>query len=60
MEAIKNAARFSKKFVVNHKVAIAVIGTALVCTQINRAAIKTYDSFLDEKGLRDEFLGSLA
>lgn len=44
-----------KKFVVKHKTAIAVIGTAVTCLAINRLALKQHDDFLMKKGLYDEY-----
>jgi len=45
----------AKKFVVKHKVAIAVVSTAVICMYINRAALKQHNEFLKEHDLYDVF-----
>lgn len=48
-----------KSFVARHKVALSITGTAVVtttaCLMLNRAALRQHDSFLEEKGLYDEY-----
>lgn len=56
MEHVKKAARSTKAFVENHKVGLAfVAGAAFVSFNATRT-IKGYDAFLEEKGLKDEYL----
>ena len=55
MDKIKKIPARVKKFVKDHKVAVAVISTAAVCLKINRVALRDHDNFLAEKGLLDEF-----
>jgi hypothetical protein len=45
----------TKKFVVKHQVAIAVVATAVVCMTITRAGLKQHNEFLKEHGLYDAF-----
>lgn len=47
--------RSTKKFVVNHKVAIAITATAVTCLALNKRNINMYDKFLKEHGLLDKF-----
>lgn len=56
MKNIKNVARFSKKFVADHKVAIAVVSTALVCGKLNRMAQRDQVDFIKSHDLWDEFI----
>ena len=42
-------------FVRRHKVAIAIIGTAVICIAINRQALKQHNDFLKEIGQYDAF-----
>jgi hypothetical protein len=44
-----------KMFVAKHKVAFAVVGTAVTCIAINQRALKLHNEFLKEKGLFEEF-----
>lgn len=44
-----------KKFVAEHKTAIAVTTTATVCLVLNRVALAQHDDFLKEHGLYDEY-----
>lgn len=55
MDKIKNAAASTKKFVEDHKVAIAVTLTAAICLKLNRVALKDHDNFLEEHGLLEKF-----
>lgn len=45
----------AKKFVARHRVAIAVTGTAIICLSLHRHSMQSFDAFLDEKGLTEEF-----
>lgn len=47
--------RSTKKFVANHKVAIAVVITTIVCVKINRTAIVQHNDFLKEHNLYEAF-----
>ena len=55
MNKLKKAIASSKKFVSDHKVAIAITGTALTCLALNRLALRSHDNFLKEHDLYDEF-----
>lgn len=44
-----------KKFVVNHKVAIAITVTAVTCIALNKSALRQHNDFLKEHGLFDAF-----
>lgn len=55
MTRIKTAAISSKKFVNDHRVAIAVTITSIVCVAAHVAVIKVHNDFLEEKGLLDEY-----
>lgn len=44
-----------KNFVKKHRVGIAITVTAATCLTLNRAALKSHDEFLKEKGLYDEY-----
>lgn len=55
MEIVKKTLNRTKKFVVDHKVAIAVTATVLTMVQVNKVARVNVDNFLSEKGLLDEF-----
>lgn len=44
-----------KKFVANHKVAIAITATAVTCLALNKRNIKMYDEFLHKHGLLEKF-----
>jgi hypothetical protein len=55
MNKFKKAAASTKQFVSDHKTAITVTGTALVCLAIHRFALKGHNEFLKEKGLYEEF-----
>jgi hypothetical protein len=50
------------EFVSKHRVRIAVATTAVIttaaCVALNRSAVKQWNEFLDEKGLKDEFYNS--
>lgn len=50
-----NKIRAAKKFVADHKVAIAVTATALVCLKLNRMALADHDNFLKEHDLYEKF-----
>jgi len=55
MNKLKKATASTKKFVADHKVAIAVTATAVTCLAINRMALKTHNEFLKEHDLYDTF-----
>lgn len=59
MEHIKKAAASTKKFVHDHRVAIAVTITTISTTAIalmwNHAALEEHDDFLKKHDLYDEF-----
>lgn len=55
---VKKATTSTKNFVKKHRVAIAVVTTAIACGAINRLALKQHDDFLKEKGLYEEFYTS--
>lgn len=48
----------AKKFVVEHKTAIAVTATAAICIAVNRVALKQHNDFLRDHDLYDEFYAS--
>jgi hypothetical protein len=50
-----NKIRATKKFVTDHKVAIAVTLTAALCLKLNKMALKDHDNFLKEHDLYDTF-----
>jgi hypothetical protein len=52
---MKNKAMKPVNFVRRHKVAVAIVGTAVICIYINRQALAQHNDFLMEKGLFDEF-----
>lgn len=58
MEIIKKTAIRTRKFVIDHKVAVAVTATALACLKLNRMALESHDEFLKEHGLYDAFYTS--
>lgn len=45
----------AKRFVVRHKVAIAVVVTTAVCVKMNNIALKQHNDFLKENDLYDAF-----
>lgn len=55
MNQIKKVAATTKKFVVDHKVAIAVTLTTLTCLKLNRIALHDHDNFLREHNLYETF-----
>ena len=55
MNKLKKATASTKKFVADHKVAIAVTATAATCLWINRLALKQHNDFLKEHDLYDSF-----
>lgn len=55
MNQLKKAVATSKKFVADHKVAIAVTATAVTCLAINRLALKQHNEFLKEHDLYDSY-----
>lgn len=55
MDKVKKAAARTKRFVMDHKVAIAVISTAAICLKINRLALADHDNFLKKHELYDTF-----
>jgi len=52
---MKNKIAAAKKFIADHKVAIAITGTAASCLYLNRVALRQHDDFLKEHDLYDEF-----
>lgn len=56
MTFIKKIPSTTKKFVIRHKTATAVIVTALIGVMINRAAYAEFESFLADKGLVEEYV----
>jgi hypothetical protein len=52
---MRKHAKSAKKFVVKHKVAFAVTGTALVMLYMNHLAFRQYEEFLKEHDLYDAF-----
>lgn len=52
---MKKSIRSTRKFVADHKVAIAVTATALTCLALNKVALRDHDNFLKEHDLYDEF-----
>ncbi len=55
MNRIKKATISTKKFIDDHKVAIAVTVTAVACLTLNRWELNGHDNFLKAKGLYDEY-----
>ncbi len=55
MDRVKKTAAATKKFVEDHKVAISVTLTALVCLKLNQIVVTGHNDFLKERGLYDEF-----
>lgn len=55
MNRIKAVASSTKKFVVDHKVAVAVVITTVVLVSINRQALREHNDFLKEHNLYEEF-----
>lgn len=55
MNIVKNVAKSTKNFVINHKVGIAVVTTAVIVGQAQRAFAKDVTEFLIEKEMLDEF-----
>jgi hypothetical protein len=49
----------AKKFVADHKVAIAVVATATAVLAIERVGFKQHDDFLKEHGLYEEFYAQI-
>jgi hypothetical protein len=52
---MKNKIVKTKEFVYKHRVAIAIVGTAAVCTFFMREAFGQYNDFLAEHDLYDAF-----
>lgn len=52
---MKNKVIKTKKFVSKHRVAIAIVGTAVICMYITREALGQHNDFLMEHGLYDAF-----
>lgn len=55
MNRIKTGAISTKKFVEDHRVAIAVTITTVICLVVHVKTIGNLNDFLEEKGLLDEF-----
>ncbi len=55
MNHIKKAAISTKKFVHDHRVAIAITVTTVICLKLNKVSLRDHDNFLTERGLIDEF-----
>lgn len=55
MDPVKNALTRTKKFVVNHKTAVAVAITATAGLVIIRRNQREFNDFLKEKDLFDEY-----
>jgi hypothetical protein len=51
----ENAYLRTRKFVADHKVAIAVVATAAVAVAISRVALNQHNDFLKENGLYEQF-----
>jgi hypothetical protein len=59
MNAAKNTLARSRKFVSDHKVAIAVVATATACTVVRLKVIRNTNARLTEMGISlDEFYKS--
>ena len=52
---MRNKLKSAKEFVLRHRVAIAVTGTAATGLYLNQLAMKQHNEFLKEKGLYEEF-----
>ncbi len=55
MDRVKKTAAATKKFVADHKVALAVIATAACCLTFQVKVMSAHNDFLKERGLYDEF-----
>lgn len=55
MNHIKSVARSTRKFVADHKVAVAVVVTALVAVKFNHMALREHNDFLKEHDLYEKF-----
>ncbi len=55
MNHLKKAGASTKKFVHDHRVAIAITLTTVICLTLNRVTLSAHDEFLTEHGLIDEF-----
>jgi len=55
MNNIKKYVVSTKNTVVRHKTTIAVLATAAAGVALNRRTVRQYNTFLEEKGLLDEF-----
>lgn len=53
MEKIKKIAKRTKKFVSDHRVAIAIVGTTAVMLKVNKLALKDHEDFMDAHGILD-------
>ena len=56
---MKNPVKPTVNFVRRHKVAIAIVGTAVICMYINRVALEQHNEFLMGNDLYDAFYGGL-
>lgn len=55
MNTARKAAVFTKNFVMNHKVTLAIGVTTLTCLKLNKMALRDHDDFLKEHNLYDAF-----
>ena len=55
MNRFKKSVRRSREFVSRHRVGIAVVTTAVICTKLNSKAIAAHDDFLRDEGLFEKF-----
>lgn len=55
LNTVKKVGLRTKQFVIDHKVAIAVTATTVVCLALNKMALKDHDNFLKENDLYDAF-----
>jgi hypothetical protein len=55
MDKFKKVAKAPVNFVSKHRVAIAIIGTAAICTTISRSALQDANAFIESKGLMEEY-----
>lgn len=47
----EKAAAYTRKFIEDHKVAIAVIVTTLVAVKVNKIALKDHEDFMEKHGI---------
>lgn len=51
----KTASARTQKFLVDHKVAIAVTATAATCLWLNKVALREHEAFMAEHGILEAF-----